>query len=425
MEEFNRSRELHKKSRDILVGGVNSPARAYEPFPISMQEGKGSKIYDLDGNEFIDYSLAFGPLILGHKHPGIKERVEKQLEKGWAFGTSTEIEARFGEELVGRFESIDKVRLVNTGTEATMSAIRLARGYTGRGKILKFNGGFHGAHESVLIQAGSGASTHGTPDSSGVPKDFAKSTIVVPWNDKEAVEEVFKKEGESIACVIAEPILGNTGCIPPEKDFLGFLGDVTEEYASLLLFDEVITGFRVSPGGAQEFFDISPDLTTLGKIAGGGFPIGILGGRKDIMDRLSPEGPVYQAGTFSGNPITVAAGLESLKILEEENVIEKANDKGEKLRNLLEKKLEGFDVKVQGISSIFSIFLTEQEKISNKKDVKECDLDLYDDLHLKLAEKGIYFPASQFEVCFLSYKHADRELKKTVEAVKTSLEELK
>ncbi len=424
MERFEKSEERFEEAKKYFVGGVNSPARAYDPFPIFMERGEGNKLVDIQGNEFIDYSLAFGPMIFGHVHPKLKEKVVEQIEKGWAFGTPCEDGIEFGRRLVERFGSIDKVRLVNTGTEATMSAIRLARGYTGRDKIVKFSGGFHGAHDSVLIEAGSGASTHGSPDSLGVPEDFAKHTIVVPWNDEEKMKKVFEEKGDEIACIIAEPITGNYGCIPPEPNFLNLLRDLTEANGSLLIFDEVITGFRVSSGGAQEHFGIEPDLTTLGKIGGGGFPIGIFGGREDIMEEVSPSGDVYQAGTFSANPVVVSAGIQALKILEEENVIEKANRKGEELRSKLREGLAGEDVLVQGISSMFSLFLTDQDEVKNKQDVKRCDLEGYNDLHRELAKRGVYFPPSQFETSFLTHLHTEEDLERTVEAVERSLEVL-
>lgn len=421
---FENSEDLFEWSKKYLVGGVNSPARAYDPFPIFMKKAEGSKIYDVDGNEYIDYSLAFGPQILGHAHPEVKKKAKKALEEGWALGTATEAEAKLAKKIINRFSSIDRLRIVNTGTESTMSAIRLARGFTGKDKIIKFDGGYHGSHDSVLVKAGSGASTHGAPDSPGVPKDLAKHTIVVPWNNKEAVEEAFNKEGDNIAAIISEPIFGNTGCIPPKNDFIEFLREITKENNSILILDEVITGFRVSRGGAQELFDVEADLTTLGKIAGGGFPIGVFGGKEEIMSELSPEGDVYQAGTFSGNPLTVAGGLATLEVQENENVIKKANQKGKKLRKLLKEKTSEFESKVQGISSMFSLFLTEKDEVLNYSDVQKSDFKKYQKMHRELAKKGIYFPPSQYEVAFLSYKHSDEEIQKTVEKIKETLESL-
>ncbi len=416
--EFKNSENLFKWSKNYLVGGVNSPARAYEPFPIFMERAEGSKLCDVDGNKYIDYSLAFGPQILGHAHPRVKEKAKEAIENGWALGTATQPEGELAKRIINKFSSIDKLRIVNTGTEATMSAIRLARGYTDKDKIIKFNGGYHGAHDSVLVKAGSGASTHGAPDSPGVPKDLAKNTIVVPWNDKDAVEEVFEKEGEDIAGIISEPIFGNTGCIPPKNNFLQFLRDITNENNSLLILDEVITGFRVSMSGAQEFYGIEPDLTTLGKIAGGGFPIGIFGGKKEIMSELSPEGDVYQAGTFSGNPLTVAGGLATLDILEEEN------KRGKEMRQLLREETQEFNTRIQGVSSMFSLFLTKKDKIENYSDVQKSDFEKYQKMHRELAKKGVYFPPSQYEVAFLSYKHTGEEIKQTVSKIKSVLEKI-
>ncbi|WGI17615.1 glutamate-1-semialdehyde 2,1-aminomutase [Methanonatronarchaeum sp. AMET-Sl] len=423
MNGFKRSRELFDRSKDVLVGGVNSPARSYSPFPIFMEDAEGSKIYDVDGNEYIDYSLAFGPQIFGHKHPKIKQAVERQLERGWAYGTSTEGEVELAEMVVDCFDSIDKVRTVNTGTEATMSAIRLARGYTGRDQVVKFTGGFHGAHDSVLVEAGSGASTHGAPDSPGVPKDLAEKTSVLPWNDHEAVKELFEEIGGEIAGVISEPVFGNAGCIPPKNGFLELLRDLTHDNDSLLIFDEVITGFRVSMGGAQEKFDIKPDLTTLGKIVGGGFPIGMFGGDSEIMSHLSPEGDVYQAGTFSGNPVTTTASIQALKTLDNDNVIEKANKKGNKIRERLRGELDGYPVRIQGLSSMFSIFLREQE-VNDYDDIVECDFEKYNELHRELARMGVYLPPSQYEICFISYVHSDQEIDETVHKIAMALEKV-
>lgn len=421
---FENSEKLFEWSKNYLVGGVNSPARAYDPHPIFMEKAKGSKIYDVDGNKYTDYSLAFGPQILGHAHKEVQEKAKEALETGWALGTATQAEVKLAKKIIDRFNSIDKLRIVNTGTEATMSAIRLARGYTGRDKIVKFDGGYHGSHDSVLVKAGSGASTHGAPDSPGVPKNLAKHTIVVPWNDKEAVRNVFEEEGENIAAIISEPIFGNTGCIPPRNNFIKFLREITRDHDSLLILDEVITGFRVSTGGAQEIYDVEADLTTLGKITGGGFPIGIFGGKKEIMNEVSPEGDVYQAGTFSGNPLTVAGGLATIEVIEEEDVIEKADEKGEKLRELLKKETENLDTTIQGTSSMFSLFLTEQEEIRNYQDVKQCDFEKYQKMHRELAKEGVYFPPSQYEVAFLSYKHSDKEIEETAYTIKNVLENL-
>ncbi|OKY79126.1 MAG: Glutamate-1-semialdehyde aminotransferase HemL [Candidatus Methanohalarchaeum thermophilum] len=424
MSEFNESKELFKEAKRYLAGGVNSPARAYDPFPIFMEKAEGTKIYSTKGKKFIDYSLAFGPQIVGHKHPKVKEKVLDQIEKGWAFGTSTELETKVAKKIVNRYNSIDKIRTVNTGTEATMTAIRLARGYTGRDKIVKFEGGYHGSHDSVLVKAGSGASTHGAPDSPGVPKDLAKETIVAPWNNKEKIKEIFKKEGDNIAAIIAEPIFGNAGCIPPSDGFLDLLRDLTKENDSLLILDEVITGFRVSKSGAQGYFDIDPDITTLGKIAGGGFPIGILGGHEEVMSEVSPEGDVYQAGTFSGNPVTMAGSLATLEVLEEENVIEEANENGEKIRAKLRQELNEYPTLVQGISSMFSFFLTNQETVRSYNDVQECDFDLYEKFHRELAKKGTYFPPSQYEISFVSHKHTEEEIDQTVDSIKKVLEKI-
>lgn len=417
---MDRSRELFEEAQKHLVGGVNSPARSYEPHPIFMERGEGSKIYDVDGNEYVDYSLAFGPMILGHAHPTVVERVRERVGDGWALGTATEGETELARRVEGHFPSMDRLRIVNTGTEATMSAIRLARGYTGRDKVLKFNGGFHGAHDSVLVKAGSGAATHGAPDSPGVPVDLAKHTVVAEWNDESSVRRAFGEHGDDIACVITEPVFGNYGCIPPEDGFLKFLREITEDFWSLLIFDEVITGFRVSTGGAQERFGVTPDLTTLGKVAGGGFPVGMFGGRGEIMEDLSPSGDVYQAGTFSGNPVTVEGALATLDVLDEENAVELAAEKGGYLRNALSEELEGQEAHVQGVASMFSLLLRDGPAV-NKADVDGCDTGRYDRLHLELAKRNVYFPPSQYETVFVSAAHGEEELRETAEAVSRAL----
>lgn len=417
---MEKSRELFEEAKEHLVGGVNSPARSYEPYPIFMERAEGSRIYDVEGEEYLDYSLAFGPMLLGHAHPDVVERVVERIRDGWALGTSTRGEVELAERVKGFFPSIDRVRMVNTGTEATMSAVRLARGFTGRDKVLKFDGGFHGAHDSVLVKAGSGAATHGAPDSPGVPRELAEHTIVIDWNDESSVRRAFGEHGDDIACVIAEPIFGNYGCIPPKEGFLEFLRDITEDFWSLLVFDEVITGFRVSTGGAQELYDVEPDLTTLGKVAGGGFPIGMFGGRADVMDDLSPSGDVYQAGTFSGNPVTVAGALSTLEVLEREGAVERAAEKGRYLRGSLEDELGDRGVHVQGVASMFSL-LTKSGPAVDKGDIDECDLEMYDELQLQLAKRGVYFPPSQYETVFVSSAHTEEELDETVEAVSGAL----
>lgn len=339
---------------------------------------------------------------------------------GWALGTATEGETELARRVEGHFPSMDRLRIVNTGTEATMSAIRLARGYTGRDKVLKFNGGFHGAHDSVLVKAGSGAATHGAPDSPGVPVDLAKHTVVAEWNDESSVRRAFGEHGDDIACVITEPVFGNYGCIPPEDGFLKFLREITEDFWSLLIFDEVITGFRVSTGGAQERFGVTPDLTTLGKVAGGGFPVGMFGGRGEIMEDLSPSGDVYQAGTFSGNPVTVEGALATLDVLDEENAVELAAEKGGYLRNALSEELEGQEAHVQGVASMFSLLLRDGPAV-NKADVDGCDTGRYDRLHLEMAKRDVYFPPSQYETVFVSAAHGEEELRETAEAVSRAL----
>lgn len=421
---LKKSEELYKEAVNYLVGGVNSPVRAIKPYPFFVSHAKGSKLYDIDGNEYIDYCLAYGPLIFGHANEKIINEVKQQLEKGSAFGTPTEIEVKFAKEIVSIVPCAELVRFVNSGTEATMSAIRLARGYTQRNKIIKLEGGFHGAHDSVLVKAGSGATTHAVPDSLGIPPEVAKNTILAKPNDPETLERIFKAEGESIACMILEPVMGNIGCVLLDNEYLKLARELTQEYNALLIFDEVITGFRLALGGAQEYFDITPDLATLGKIAGGGFPIGIIAGKREIMESFSPLGKVYQAGTFNGNPVSLTAGFTAIKLLKEENVIEKANEASEKLRKGIKDVLEELELELalNGIASMTTLFFTEEVK--NYEQALKSDREKFTLFHRKLLTQGIFLPPSQFETWFTSYKHGGEDIEKTVEAMEKALKEL-
>ena len=309
-----KSEELFAYAKNYLPGGVNSPVRAFKPYPFFASKAEGSRLFSVDGNSYIDYCLAYGPLVLGHAYPPVVDAVKKQLLKGSAYGVPTENEIKLAKEVIKRIPCAEMVRFVNSGTEATMSAIRLARAVTGKKKIVKFEGAYHGAHDYVLVKSGSGAI--GLPDSPGVPEETTENTILIPFNNKEAVSDLFNRESEDLAAIILEPVMGNVGCIPPKKGYLEFLRKITSENNVILIFDEVITGFRIDAGGAQEYFGVTPDLVTLGKILGGGFPMGALAGKKEFMERIAPLGDVYQAGTFNGNPISITAGLETLKLLE-------------------------------------------------------------------------------------------------------------
>lgn len=423
-----KSEKLFAKAKKLIPGGVNSPVRAFEPYPFFTKRGRGSHLLDVDGNEYIDYCMGYGPLILGHSPPQIIKVVKKQLEHGTLYGTPTEHEVEFAELISKLVPSAEMVRLVNTGTEATMSALRAARGYTGRKKIIKFEGCYHGAHDCVLVKAGSGATTFGIPNSLGIPEETTRNTLVAPYNDVEKFEETVKSEKRDLAAVIVEPVLGNIGVIPPKEGFLETLQELTEAHGIVLVFDEIITGFRLALGGAQEYYGIKPDMTTLGKILGGGFPIAAYTGKEEIMKMIAPSGQVYQAGTFCGNPISVAAGLETLGFL---------RDEGEKLYSDLESRcddivksleivLDDLHLKLQinHIASMFQLFFTK-EPVYDYATVKKADNIKFMKFHRRLLEQGVFLAPSQFETCFLSTAHTDRDIKKTVECFKKGLEGFK
>lgn len=416
---MDRSVKLYREALELMPGGVSSPVRAFKPNPFYVSKAHGSKLYDVDGNEFIDYCLAYGAILLGHSNPEVKEALKEQLDRGWLYGTPIELEVSYAKLIRKFYPSIEMLRFVNTGSEATMSALRLARGFTGREKIVKVEGSFHGSHESVLVKAGSGATTFGTPNSAGVPGDFVKNTLQVPFNDAEKLSEVLEKN-KDVACVIMEPVMGNSALIIPEGDYLKEVRKITRENDVLLIFDEIITGFRLSLGGAQECYGVKPDITTLGKIAGGGFPVGIYGGRKEIMSMVSPSGDVYQAGTFSGNPMSLIAGYTTVKILERERIVEKTAEKTKKLcdgiRDLLSKK-EG--VSLAQISSMFCVYFGNVPK--NYCEALKLDREAYMRFFWKLLENGAFFPPSQFETCFMSYAHTEEDIEKTLEAIENAL----
>ncbi|KXS41820.1 MAG: glutamate-1-semialdehyde aminotransferase [Methanolobus sp. T82-4] len=418
---LDKSRELYQKARTLLPGGVSSPVRAIKPYPFHTRSANGSKITDIDGNEYIDFCLAYGPNILGHAHPQVKEAINSQLEKGWLYGTPTEAEVDLADRIAGLYPSIDMLRFVSTGTEATMSALRAARGFTGKNKFIKIEGGFHGAHDAVLVKAGSGATTLGKPDSLGIPEDFTKHTLQVPFNDIEALTDMIEKYSDDLAAFIMEPVMGNIGPVLPEEGYLKEVRKVTEENDVVLIFDEVITGFRLGMGGAQEYYGVTPDMTTLGKIVGGGMPIGVFGGKKEIIEMVAPSGSVYQAGTFSGSPTSVAAGLAVLDVLEKENVHEKLGEAGDKVRSALTDIVAdlNLDYTVSGISSMFKIFFGD--KPLDYQDVLKCDKEGYVKFFYKMLDSGIFIPPSQFETNFLSTAHTDEDIEKVLEAYRTNL----
>jgi len=418
-----RSEELFNESKKFLPGGVDSPVRAYKPYPFFAEWAKGSKIVDVDGKSYIDYCLAYGPMVLGHANPDVILEVIVQLKKGSAYGVPTENEIELAKLVVDRVPCAEMVRFVNSGTEATMSAIRLARAATSRKKIVKFEGSYHGAHDYVLVKSGSGAA--GLPDSPGVPEETTKNTILIPFNNEEAVLELIKNDGNSIAAIILEPIMGNVGFIPPMEGYLEFLRKITAENDIILIFDEVITGFRIASGGAQEHFGVTPDLVTFGKILGGGFPIGALTGKKDLMEMIAPSGSVYQAGTFNGNPVSITAGLKTLKMLDS-SFYSEMNSKGNILREGIEDILvdNGLDYHVAGLSSMFQVYLTERE-VWNYDDAKTAQTEKFSVYFHTLLKKGVFIPPSQFECCFLSIMHSEEDIQKTLESINYGMKTIK
>jgi len=411
-----------------LPGGVNSPVRAFKAVggrPISLVRGKGPKVWDADGKEYIDFLGSWGPLILGHAHPEVLEEAKRVLGDGLSFGLTNPHEVRLAKLVTSMVPSVEKVRFVNSGTEATMSAVRLARGITGRKLIVKFEGCYHGHYDSLLVSAGSGVATFGIPGTPGIPEDIASLTLVLPYNNSEAVKDAFSRHGDDIACVIVEPIAGNMGVVPPEEGFLEFLREVTKKNGSLLIFDEVITGFRVAPGGAQEAFGIIPDITCLGKVLGGGMPVGAYGGPAEVMSRVAPEGEVYQAGTLSGNPVAMACGSKTLEILRKENphpiLEERTSRLTEGISEILREK--GIPHRINRFGSMFTVFFTERE-VRNYEDAKTCDTDLFARFFNSLLKKGILIPPSQFEAWFLSTAHREEDLSSALERVRDAVREI-
>ncbi len=422
---YNESIKAFEKAEQLMPGGVNSPVRAFKSVDtpaIFMSRGEGSRIYDIDGNEYIDYVLSWGPLILGHRDSKVIEAIHDVVERGTSFGASTLEENRLAELVIERVPSIEKVRMVSSGTEATLDTLRLARGYTGKNKIIKFEGNYHGHSDSLLIKAGSGVATLGLPDSPGVPEGTAKNTITVPYNDLEAVKYAFEEFGDDIAAVIVEPVSGNMGVVPPINNFLQGLRDITKENDALLIFDEVMTGFRVGYNCAQGYFNVIPDLTCLGKVIGGGLPVGAFGGRKEIMDHIAPSGDIYQAGTLSGNPLAMTSGYMTLSQLTPESY-----DYFNELGDMLEEGLTEIFAKhqvpltVNRAGSMIGFFLNEGP-VTNFKEANQSDLELFGQLYRELAEQGIFLPPSQFEGMFLSTAHTKEDIEKTLHAFDVALE---
>lgn len=413
------SGSLYQKALKLMPGGVNSPVRAFlsvNRSPVFIDRAEGDKIYDVDGNAYVDYVCSWGPGILGHSHPKVIEAVREACGRGLTFGAPTKNEIVLAELIQSLMPSMEVMRMVNSGTEATMSAIRTARGYTGRDKIIKFKGCYHGHSDGLLVKAGSAALTSSVPDSAGVPVDYTKNTLVAFYNDKKSVEELFEKNKDEIACVIVEPIAANMGVVLPEEDFLIFLREITNQYGAVLIFDEVITGFRIGLGGAQEYYKVTPDMTTLGKIVGGGMPMAVYGGKKEIMDYVSPIGKVYQAGTLSGNPIATTAGIATLNLLIEKEEKEDLYKKLEEEGNKIAKSLQKIGLQVNQKGSLLCGYCTNK-KVKNYEDALTSDTKKYAEFFSYLLDNGIYVAPSQFEAMFLSDAHTDEDIDRTCQII--------
>ncbi len=424
-----RSRKLFEEAKKHIPGGVNSPVRAFRSVggePLFIKKAKGSKIVDADGKTYIDYVLSWGPMIVGHSHPKVTAALKKAIANGTSFGAPTEIEITLAKMVKKAFPSMDMVRMVSSGTEATMSAIRAARGFTGRDKILKFDGCYHGHGDSLLVKAGSGVATFGLPDSPGVPADLAKHTLTVSYNDLPAVKDMASREGDRIACIIVEPVAGNMGGVPPEQGFLEGLRQVCDQYGIILIFDEVMTGFRVAYGGAQQLYGIKPDLTCLGKVIGGGLPVGAYGGRLDIMQKIAPLGPIYQAGTLSGNPLAMTAGIETLKLLARPGVYKTLEKLSAELETGLREAAReaGVPATINRVGSMFTTFFTER-KVTDFASAKTSDTARFGSFFRSMLKNGVNLAPSQFEAAFLSLSHSKADIGKTVEAARKSLAPLR
>lgn len=428
MRSYEKSEKAFKEAVELMPGGVNSPVRAFKSVkrnPVFMDSGKGSKIYDIDGNEYIDYVLSWGPLILGHANDQVVEAIKKVAEQGTSFGAPTLIENELAKLVKERVPSIEIIRMVSSGTEATMSAIRLARGYTGRNKIIKFEGCYHGHGDSLLIKAGSGVATLGLPDSPGVPEGVAANTITVAYNDLESIKYAFENFGDDIAGIIVEPVAGNMGVVPPKDGFLQGLREITDQYGALLIFDEVMTGFRVDYGCAQGYFGITPDLTCLGKVIGGGLPVGAYGGKAEIMNQIAPSGPIYQAGTLSGNPLAMTAGFQTLSQLTPESY-QQFIQKADKLEAGLKAAAEKYEIPftINRAGSMIGFFFTNEEVVDYDS-AKTSNLDYFAAFYNEMLEQGVFLPPSQFEGLFLSTALSDEDIVHTIKAAEIAFSKLK
>jgi len=417
----NTQTDLFNQAQSVIPGGVNSPVRAFKGVggdPVFVDRANGAYIWDTDDTRYIDYVGSWGPMILGHAHPEVIKAVKASAEKGLSFGAPTAIETEMAEKICQLVPSIESVRMVSSGTEATMSAIRLARGFTGRDSIVKFEGCYHGHSDSLLVKAGSGALTLDVPSSPGVPACLAEHTITLSFNDLEQVRETFKTAGDKIACIIVEPVAGNMNCIPPVNGFLEGLRDICDEHGSVLIFDEVMTGFRTALGGAQSVYNIKPDLTTLGKVVGGGMPVGAFGGRREIMEHIAPTGPVYQAGTLSGNPIAMAAGLKTLELISKDNFFAELNTKVVTLVEGIMQKAADHNIPMTYniVGGMFGLFFTDAKKVTNFNQATQCDVERFQKFFHGMLEHGVYLAPSAYEAGFVSSQHSDEDIQATIEA---------
>ncbi len=422
-----RSRSLFEEAKRLFPGGVNSPVRAaVKPYPFYVERGEGPYIYTVDGERLIDYVLAYGPLILGHRHPRVRAAIEEQLEKGWLYGAPYEAELELAKKILGYVMPGGMIRFVNSGTEATMLAIRLARGYTKRKYIVKFEGCYHGAHDYVLVGAGSAAAEYGVPTSEGVPEEVARLTLVARYNDVESVEKIMRHHGDEVAAIIVEPVVGNAGVIPPREGFLRELRRIADEHGSLLILDEVITGFRLGLRGAQGYFGVRADIVTLGKVIGGGFPVGAVAARREIMELLTPVGKVFNAGTFNAHPVTMVAGLETIRVLEETNPYPAMREAAEKIAETLREAAErnGFDVTVNQVESMLQVFF-KPGGVWNYDDARASNRKLYDKLHEIMLKKSVFIPPSQMESWFLSAVHTREVVEETLRVIEEAFRELR
>ena len=418
---MSRSEELFEQAQKFIPGGVNSPVRAFKSVggtPLFIERAEGAYLYDVDGKRYIDYVGSWGPMVAGHAHPDVIEAVQLASKRGLSYGAPTEIEVLIALRLCEIMPSLDMVRMVNSGTEATMSAIRLARGHTQRDKIVKFEGGYHGHGDSLLVKAGSGALTFGEPNSPGVPAALAELTLTLEYNNADQVREVFAEVGDEIACIIVEPVAGNMNCIPPIDGFLQTLREVCDKHHSVLIFDEVMTGFRVNLGGAQSVYGVKPDLTTLGKVIGGGMPVGAFGGRREIMEKLSPSGPIYQAGTLSGNPVAMTAGMATLDIITQADFYEELKQKTTAFLEGMQAVADhnGINMTTNQVGGMFGLFFTDAKNVENYAQVMACDVDRFNRFFHGMLDRGINLAPSAFEAGFLSMAHTDEDIQATVQA---------